>query len=171
MENTGLKWGLIGAAASLLISLITYLIGPKVYIYADKYISAVAILIIMYLSGKEAREKQGGYITFQEIIRPIFLTFVIIAVASTLIQLLMMKVVDPGMAETLKQVAMDGMEKAKSFIGDEAYDKAMEEMEGKDFSGSFKDSALGLAFSIIFGFGLSAIYAAIMKKKNPELVQ
>lgn len=168
MQNTGVKWGLIGGALSVLISLLTYLIGPSIYIKLGSWLGFVSILVILALAGREEREKHGGFISFQEILRPIFLTFVIILVVSTLMQVLMMKVIDPGLADIIKQTTMEGMEKMKGLLGDEGYEKAMEELNGKDFSGSFRDTALGFAFNILFGFGLSALYAVIMKRKNPE---
>ena len=170
MQNTGVKWGLIGGALSVLISLLTYLIGPTYYIKLGSWLGFLSILIILALAGREERNNHGGFISFQEILRPIFLTYVIILVISTIMQVLMMKVIDPGLADTIKQTTIEGMDKLKGFMGDEAYDKAMEDINTKDFSGSFRDTALGLAFNILFGFGLSALYAVIMKRKNPEVL-
>ena len=169
MQNTGVKWGIIGGVTLILIGLLTYVISPNTYLTTAKWLGFVAILVILYMAGKEEREKHGGYITFQELLRPIFLTYVIIAVFSVIEQYLMLRVVDPGMVDTLKQMSMEGMEKMKSFIGEDAYEKAMEEMEKNEFAPTLRTSALTLAVSIIIGFIISAIYAAVMKRKNPEL--
>ncbi|HMG15066.1 MAG TPA: DUF4199 domain-containing protein [Saprospiraceae bacterium] len=170
MQNTGVKWGLIGGALSVLISLLTYLIGPTMYIKLGSWLGFISILVVLALAGREERKNHGGYISFQELLRPIFLTFVIILVISTLMQVIMMKLIDPGLADIIKQTTIEGMEKLKGLMGDEAFDKAMEDINAKDFSGSLRDTGLGLAFNILFGFGLCALYAVIMKRKNPDLL-
>ena len=80
----------------------------------------------------------------------------------------MYKFVDPGLIDVTKQIAMEGMEKMKGILGEEGYEEAMEQMETQDFAPSIRQSLLGLAFSIILGFGVSAIFAAIIKRKQPE---
>lgn len=168
MENSGVKWGVIGAVASLIITLLTYIMGHKFYLQAGSWIGLGVSLFILYLSGKEARDNHGGFASFQELLRPIFTSYIIMAVASGIIQYAMFKFVDPGLAETTKQIALEGMEKMKGLLGEEGYETALEEMEKQDYGASIRQSMLGLAFNIIIGFGISAIFAAVMKRRQPE---
>ena len=168
MENSGVKWGVIGAVATVLISLLTYIVGQKFYLQAGSWIGMFAGLFFLYKSGIEARQQAGGYISFQEVLKSVFTTYIIMTVASTIMQYVMYKFVDPGLIDVTKQIAMEGMEKMKGILGEEGYEEAMEQMETQDFAPSIRQSLRGLAFSIILGFGVSAIFAAIIKRKQPE---
>ena len=57
MENSGVKWGVIGAVATVLISLLTYIVGQKFYLQAGSWIGMFAGLFFLYKSGIEARQQ------------------------------------------------------------------------------------------------------------------
>ncbi len=167
MQNTGIKWGVIGAIATLIISLLTYLIGPKFYLQAGSWVGLLVLISLLVMAGKEERAKMGGFITFQEALKPIFMTYIIVAVASTIMQIIMYKLVDPGLAELTKEMSMEGLQKMKGILGEEGYEAAMEEMEKQDFGGSIRQYVVGLATNILIGFGISALVAMFIKRKNP----
>lgn len=168
MNNTGVKWGVIGAISTLVISLVTYVVGPKFYLQAGSWVGLIVLISILVMAGKEERAKMGGYISFQEVLKPIFMTYIITAVASTIMQILMYKVVDPGLADLTKEITMEGLQKMKGVLGEEGFEAAMEEMEKQDFGGSIRQYVVGLATNILIGFGISALIAYFLKRKNPE---
>ncbi len=167
MQNTGIKWGVIGAIATLIISLLTYLIGPKFYLQAGSWVGLLVLISLLVMAGKEERAKMDGFITFQEALKPIFMTYIIVAVASTIMQIIMYKLVDPGLADLTKEMSMEGLQKMKGILGEEGYEAAMEEMEKQDFGGSIRQYVVGLATNILIGFGISALVAMFIKRKNP----
>ncbi len=168
MDNTGIKWGVIGAVSTLVISLVTYLIGPKFYIQGGSWIGLVALIVILVMAGKEERTKLGGFANFQELLRPIFMTYIITAVASTILQVIMYKVVDPGLADLTKQISLESLQKMKGMLGEEGYESALEEMEKQDCGGSVRQYIVGLAMNLLIGFGVSALISAIIKRTRPE---
>ena len=167
MENSGIKWGIIGAISTVVISLLTYMVGPKFYLQGGSWIGLIALLVFMVMAGREERSKQGGFLNFQEALKPIFLCFIITTFSSTVLQILMYKVIDPSLAETTKQIAIEGIQKLKNFLGEEGYEKAMEGIESQDFS-SIRQYVVGFATNILLGFGFSALVALFIKKNRPE---
>jgi hypothetical protein len=146
---------------------VTYLIGPKVYLQLGSWVGLIVLIVLLVMAGKEERAKMGGYITFQEILKPMFLAYIIISFVSTLVQLLMFKLVDPGLADITREMSIEGLQKMKGILGEEGYETAMEATEKQDFSGSIKQSILGFAFNIIIGFGICALIARIMRRNPP----
>jgi len=175
-KSKAVQYGIIGSIISIVLGIIMYIMGPD--LFKNWVLSIViwifliiVVTVIMSLSAGAFKKSNGGYVSFQRAFREAFIPAVIMAVVGLLFNILLMNVIDPGYTEELK-VAIEEMvttQYENAGMSEDAIDKQLAKMEKND-----QFSILGQTKSTLFGlilYGVIAlIIAAIVKKKNPDLV-
>ncbi len=166
MENPSIKWGVYLAIASIASLLLFYLINPELIFSVNSYLGFVITIAILVFACKEVRENSGGFASFGEMFQTAFITFAIGSLIGVVFQYILMNFIDPGLIEMQKEISIEAMEKMSSFIGEEAMEVAIEEVENSNPT-SIGKMGIGYIFMLVFGAILASIIALIMKKKNP----
>jgi len=168
-SNTGLIYGVICGVAVIAFTLLLYIAGVEWYTSPLAYVGFVIPIIIGTLGGIKQRTLQGGYITFKEALKTIFIIFIISILLDTIFSYLLLNVIDVPFREAIMQDAAIKMEKFLIKMGtpQDAIDKAMADFDNPD---NFKPGKilLGVFFRMIGWFIVALIIAAIIKKKRPE---
>nr|WKN34286.1 DUF4199 domain-containing protein [Tunicatimonas sp. TK19036] len=162
----GLILGLINIVYTAAVFLIDYHLLQNPLFASVPFIVTVAIL---FVAGFELRKKNEGYLTFKNALVSTFVIYAIAAFMVVVYNILQYNVFTPEIAEELqKNVLNQQVAVWESFgMSDEEIDAAAAEMQGKNMYGATWQ-LIGLAGNLVFGFILSLVVAAIVKKKEPE---
>lgn len=166
MNKHFVKYGLYAGGASILITLLLYVIDPKIMLQVSNWIIFILSVVFMVMAAKGKRSEQGGFISFKEAFTESWLTYLVYALVSLVFTYLLFNVIDPDLKDTVKEIAMEAMEKMSGLLGEEGTAKAIEELEKQD-SFSIGGLAQSTAFALVFGALISLIIAAVVKKEKP----
>ncbi|MDO6812426.1 DUF4199 domain-containing protein [Tenacibaculum soleae] len=159
--NYGLYLGLIG----IFIHLIFYATGNLIkFQWITGVLGFVAMIALIILGIKKFKANTGGFLTFGEALKVGVGIAVFSAVISAVYTLIFINVIEPGfeaqMMEIQKQAWLD------AGMNDEQIE-ASEEM-AKKFGGPAITIPVSIVVSAFFGFIISAIGGAIMKKTEED---
>jgi hypothetical protein len=165
MENqttttrTALKWGVIIGIISILYStaiMVSGQIGNQALSYPIYLIIGVGI----YLAMNEFKKENQGFMSYGQGLGVGTLMSAICGIISNFFSMAYMKFIDPTITEQIMKKAIEDME--KKGIPDDQIDQAME--MSKMFMNPGAMFVMGLLGTILIGFILSLIIAAIVKK-------
>ncbi len=163
-----LNFGLYSGIAAIIISVINYAIGdiydPHWWVAVVSSIVAIAIIV---LGIKNVKDLNGGYLTLGEAIKTGLGIAVIGGIISVLYTFIFTSFIEPDFYTRMAEVAQQKLIDQYPNFTDEQLEAA-QEMASK-FTNPTMTAAFGLIGSLFFGFIVSLIAGAIMKKKNPEL--
>ena len=167
--NVGLVYGVICGVAVIAFTIILYVLGVEWYTSPLAYVSFLIPIVVGFLGGIKQRTLQGGYITFKEALKTVFVIFIISIILDTIFSYVLLNVIDVPFREAIMQDAAIKMEKFLIKMGtpQDAIDKAMADFDNPDNFGPGK-ILLGVFFRMIGWFIVALIIAAIIKKKRPE---
>ena len=169
MNQNAVRNGWMLGVSLIIISLVFYLISPNAFFTYASWVGFVAYIYFLYRAGVDERNEQGGYISFGEAFKVSFVALVIGSAIYWVFYYILFNFIDPSLADTQKQIAMEAMEKMSGLIGQEGYERMMEEMEKQDFGASIGRTLSSFAFSLILpGALFCLIIALIVRKKNTE---
>ena len=167
MNNKGLNNGLIAGLVGIIVLLISYFIDQGFYMKFAGYVVYVVYLYFMYLAAKQAREAQGGFISFSKLLAPVFLTFVVASLLVAVFQYLMYNFIDTSLLDAMYDQAILQVERMSGLIGEEGVEAALDKLEEDGVSYNFGTVAIGYGISLIIpGFIFALIIAGIMKKED-----
>lgn len=167
--NVGLTYGIISGLASVVFSLVLYLGGVKWFVHPVAYLGFVIPIVVAVLAGIKQKKLNEGYLDFAAALKVVFTTFVIGTLISTLFSYVLFNYIDVPFREALAQETVVKAQAMMQKFGasQEQIDKAIEDMM-KENNYTFGKQMTGAAFFCIFWFIISAIIAAVVKKKKPE---
>ncbi len=168
LQDFSVKNALIISLVYIVLVLVLYIIGLSYYAGFSRLVPFLVMLIMVLMAGFRMRKLNDGFIEFKQALKYIFLMFIIIEVLYTAFDILMNKVVDPNLAQEMKQIAIQKtlvwMEKFNA--PQDKIDLARKQIEAKDFSYKFSTVFLSLGIWLIIDFVIAAIYSAIIKKSK-----
>lgn len=171
MKNA-IKPGIYFGLISIILMVLIYLIDPTLIIkwWFGLLMIPVSIAIVCYF-GIEYRKSQGGYLPFKDAFIFCLSVFIISGVLSTLFNLLLYTVIDPGLPELITDATVEQTEQMMISFGapEESIDPALEQVREetpKRFSAIGQLKTFG--WSLIGYAVFSLIAGAIVKKKKPE---
>lgn len=168
--------GLIWAVINVAIFLITYYVKPNWigsgFYQAFQLLLGVGLAIYFTL---DIRNKVGGYWSFKEALRAIFLMFIMQALIVYAFTIIFGKIIEPDYAVKMKDIMVSNMTTMMEKIGssqeeiDEAIAKNEETFDNSINPGP-KELFIGVAGVIVMYFIGALIFAAIFKKDPPIFV-
>jgi len=167
-SNPLVQFGIISAVVGILVYVILYLGGVKLFMSPVAYIGYAIPIVFAVLACLKQKKNDGGFLEFSKALKISFGVFVITAITTTIVSYVLMNYIDKEFSEAMQQASMEMTEKMMKKFGapQDSIDKAIAEAsKSNPFSAS--KMALGFAFSCIFWFLISLIVALIVKKKNP----
>jgi hypothetical protein len=132
----------------------------------------VVSLVIYILFTLDLRKKVGGFWTFKEALKGIFIMSIIANSITTVFNYLFYNFIEPDGFEKIKGYVLEGTTKTLESLGmsGDALDAGLEEAT-KSLQDQYHPSPLialkNLAIAIVIGFVMSLIFAAIFKKNPP----
>lgn len=166
MDKHFVRQGLYAGGASVLITLALYIIDPKMMLKVGNWLIFVLSIVFMVMAAKGKKKDNGGFISFKEAFTESWLTYLIYALISLVFSYLLFNIIDPSLKDTVKEIAMEAMEKMSGLLGEEGTAKAIEELEKQD-SFSIGNLLQSTVFSLIFGAVIALIIGAAVKKEKP----
>lgn len=171
--KTALYWGVVSGIASIILSVLMYVLGfmPTSFgrIALSMLISLALLIIILVMAIKSYRSLLGGAITFGQAFKFGFFVLLFGTAISSIYTFIFLQFIDP---EYLKNVMDQFMTNLEEFmlnrgVPEDQVAKAMEEAN-KPLPGPAKSAIQGFFQILIFSTIVNLIVAAIMKK-NPEI--
>lgn len=167
--NGAVKHGLIIGVISIVVTTITYLMGPDAFSGPLSY-AMIPITIGLYVYfGIQGRKENGGYFTFGEAFKYIFTMGVVSTILSMVYQYVLFGIIDPDFYVQVGEAALEKTVGVYEAMGmdQSQIDTAMDQArEGLGYT--IKNVLIGFGFSLVIGAIGAAIIGAIIKKQNPE---
>lgn len=166
----GIKYGIILGLIAVIYLLMLYLIDTQMMFGWWGLLLLPIAIAVLVIGGKERRKELGGAISFKEALKTCFMISVIYGVFYVLFEYLLYNVIDPNLTTMVKEYSIEQSVKWMEKFGtpQDQIDKMISKMEKEDYGMTLKNTVWAFAFVCIFGFILSAIVAAIIKKKPVE---
>jgi hypothetical protein len=169
VKKNGIKFGIIVAVVSILITTIIYTVDPTMFVSIGLGIGIFIINLIIGIYAVITTKKQmGGYIEFKEALGVYVLTMALGAFIGTAYMGILFNLIDPGVKEIISEAVIQmSVKMMQSFGADaEAIRKSVEDIKATDsfsFFGLFKSFMGNLVVTILIGL----IVAAATKKNRP----
>jgi len=167
--NNGLFIGGISAVLNILIYYIyPQMMGNTLYGIFMMFI-AMGLYIFFTI---DLRKKIGGFWSFKEALKGIFLMSFIAGLLSTFVNFVFYKFIEPGAFEQISGIIIENLSVTYEKLGmdqdtiDKTIEKVLESMKSQ-FNPSFEDLLKTLGIGVLIQFIMSLIFAAIFKKEQP----
>lgn len=167
--NNGVIIGIIGS----LLGILPYYIAPSMMgsIWYGLVVSLISLVIYIILTF-DLRKKIGGYWTFREALKGIFLMAFIAGLIVTVINNVFFKLIEPGAFAKISEFVQQGLSNSFAKMGmnqdqiDVEVGKALQRLKAQLDPGP-KELMLHLGISVLVQFIMSLIFAAFFKKNPP----
>ncbi len=167
MNNYNAKFGLYAGIIGLLAVLGFNLISTRAMITWSSWIGIVASIVAMVLAVKEEKAIHKGSISFGSAFKHAWVTYLIYGAIITLFTYLLYSVIDPTLKEEGLKITIDALSKMSGMMGEEAYEKMIEELEKTDNFG-LSNILKGFVVQLIFPGAFAAAIIAMIMKKEPN---
>jgi uncharacterized protein DUF4199 len=167
--NYGLTYGVILGLVMIIYTVILYLGGVKLFISPLAWVAWCIPIVVAVLGGLKQKKALGGYMSYGEALKTVFLICVIGSLISTIFSYVLFNIIDEPFRQALAQETAVIQEKMMRKFG--ASDALIEKSVADTLNGNsytIGKIMLGYAFGLIFWFIVSLIIAAIIKKNKPE---
>jgi hypothetical protein len=165
--------GVIIGILSTLIGVITYYVFPSLLGSMSFGIATLVVSLLIYIFFTiDLKKKIGGFWTFKEALKGIFLMSFIAGLIYSLVNVVFYKFIEPGAFEKIAGFMESGMSQTFENMGmeqekiDEAVAKQIEGIKAQ-YDPTFAQFFKNLGIAVIIQFVMSLIFAAIFKKETP----
>lgn len=165
--------GVIIGILSTVIGVVTYYVFPSLLGSMSFGIGTLVVSLLIYVFFTiDLRKKIGGFWTFKEALKGIFLMSFIAGLIYSLANVVFYKFVEPGAFEKIAGFMESGMSQTFENMGmeqekiDEAVAKQIEGVKAQ-YDPTFAQFFKNLGIAVIIQFVMSLIFAAIFKKETP----
>lgn len=168
--NPGVKWGLIAGAVGIIAGVILYNIDvPMLFSLKFGFLTLFMNSIFGVLAGLERKRQQGGFIGIKGGLQPVFTTFVIASLLTTVFNYILANYIDTTIPAQIKQATLESFMATKHFaqaIGStqQEFEKGVEDIKSHDFTVTFASSFIGYLIGLFQCFVVSVILALIIRK-------
>jgi|SRR5690606_6424778 len=172
-KSLAIKYGLIWTAINIVIFLVIYYGLPEIMgTWKHSAIQFIVGLGLATYFTLTIRSQVGGFWSFSEALKSIFILFIIPTVILYFFSLIFAKWIEPEYPQKITEITLNTTVELMEKIEDdqEVIDEAIEEVELsmiKQFNPSFMDIVKSLVFSVLVYFVGAMIWAAIFKKDRP----
>lgn len=165
--------GIIVGILSLVIGIVVFYAAPSLLGSMGFGIGSMVVSILIYIFFTlDLRKKIGGFWTFREALKGIFLMAFVAGLLYSVVNFAFYKFVEPNAFETVAPYMEAGTSKTLENMGmeqeqiDEAISKEMEGVK-EQYNPTAMQFFKNLGIAIIIQFVMSLIFAAIFKKEEP----
>jgi hypothetical protein len=165
--------GVIIGILSTVIGVVTYYVFPSLLGSMSFGIATLVVSLLIYIFFTiDLKKKIGGFWTFKEALKGIFLMSFIAGLVYSLANVAFYKFIEPGAFEKIAGFMESGMSQTFENMGmeqekiDEAVAKQIEGIKAQ-YDPTFAQFFKNLGIAVIIQFVMSLIFAAIFKKEAP----
>ena len=169
--NHAVKWGLISAAISIIITLLLYVVDYTLMVQLKFLFFSLAIYLgLVIYAGIDYRKSVGGYLDFGKAFLHGFIVFALSGLVSTIFSILLYTVIDPELPTKLVDASMENTRAMMENFGapadsiDEALEKAKADTEKRFTVGGM---AIGYIWAVAVSAILALITGLIVRKRQP----
>lgn len=173
LNNHAAKNGLIVGVIGFVITILTYYMAPAMLGNTMFGVGMMFVSLILYIIFTlDLRKKIGGYWSFKDALRGIFLMAFIAGLVSLVANYIFYNFIEPGVYDKISGYVVQGLTETFEKMGmdQEQIDKQIEGMQDSlraQYSPTIGDLLKSLGLAILVEFVLSLIFAAIFKKDRP----
>lgn len=165
--------GLIVGILSIVIGVVTYYVFPSLLGSMLFGIGTLIVSMLIYIFFTlDLRKKIGGFWTFREALRGIFLMAFVAGLLYSVFNYIFYKFIEPEAFDKIAAYMESGMTKTFENMGmdqekiDEAVSKQIEGVQAQ-YQPTFAQFFKNIGISVIVQFVMSLIFAAIFKREKP----
>lgn len=171
MQNnkSAITYGVIAGLIYCVLSTVSWVMGTSAYTgFMMIYTWVPVIFILMLVGAFQERKAKGGYASFKEILRFVFLAYITYEVIYMIYYVLLYQIIDTSLSQ---KVLQESLEKTRAFMekmgaSETDIDKAMDKAREQGETSIFQQVFLGFGLALVFDFIKAAIIAAIVKKEK-----
>lgn len=172
--SLSIKWGIIIAIINILLytTLNKFLMNSENMTLYYVAIGSTFVLTIVLLSflARQQRSALGGFISFKQCFRTLFIAILIICVTSFLYQQIYLKFIDPSFLDRMKEATLAFTEKMGA--GQEQLDDVAEKMDKQIAeSNSVSRQLLSVVWAVVFYSIIGFVISAIVRKNKPLFIE
>lgn len=170
IKKLALRNGLLIGAISIVLTFVLWIVDPLMQ-YTNTAASlglAVLVLVLFVIFGLEIRKTLGGYWTFGEAFKGLFIMSLYVSILTILFNYILFTFIDPTLSQRVSEAIIAKVTESLSTSGlsQEKIDDVTKSMHGK-FDASLKNEAVNLGVGLIFYAVVDLVIAAIIKKNPP----
>lgn len=165
--------GLIIGILSVIFGVVVYYVAPALFGAMWFSIANVIFFLILYIFFTiDLRKKIGGYWSFRQALKGIFIMALIASLVATVVNYVFYKFIEPGGFAKISGFVEQGMTKTFENLGmdADAADTEVAKMVDRmrtQFDPTPMEALQNLGTAILVAFVMSLIFAAIFKKEAP----
>ncbi|HQE11723.1 MAG TPA: DUF4199 domain-containing protein [Flavipsychrobacter sp.] len=172
--SLSIKWGIIIAIINILLytTLNKFLMNSENMTLYYVAIGSTFVLNIVLLSflARQQRSALGGFISFKQCFRTLFIAILIICVTSFLYQQIYLKFIDPSFLDRMKEATLAFTEKIGA--GQEQLDDVADKMDKQIAeSNSVSRQLLSVVWAVVFYSIIGFVISAIVRKNKPLFIE
>ncbi len=154
--------------AAMVIGIIAFVIAsPRGYLQYGQYVLFLIALVVMVKTGLEERQLNGGYASFGDIFKAIFICIAVGYAIRFIGNYIAFNFINPDLSVIYQDIAIEAMEKMSGFLGDEAVDASIEALEEQS-PGSIGNNIMQYVTLLLMTGGIvNAIISLILRKERP----
>jgi hypothetical protein len=172
-EKPLVKWGLFLGGVNVVYLLLLYIVDVSLLIsFWNSAISLVLVVVFMVLGTREQRKLNDNALPYGEAVVTGIGIGVISSIVGVAFNAVLYNVIDPGLADTIKELTIENTASMMEKFGasDADIEKALEGMEARDFKQDFRSLVTALLISSIFSAVVALIVGAFVKR-TPDLFE
>lgn len=173
LNKAAVNNGLIIGILSVVIGIVTYYMFPSLLGSMSFGIGILIVSLVIYIFFTiDLRKKIGGYWSFREALKGIFLMAFVAGILYSVVNYAFFTFVEPGGFEKISGHVESNMSKTFESMGmeqdqiDEAVSKQVEGLKAT-YAPTPMDFLKNLGIGVLVEFIMSLIFAAIFKKEHP----
>lgn len=173
LNQASINNGLIIGTLAAIINIIVYYVSPSSMGSTSFGIIMMVVSLGLYIFFTlDLRKKIGGFWSFREALKGIFLMSFIAGLLGIVVNFVFYKFIEPGAYEKISGYVVENLSKTYEKLGmdqdtiDQTIDKVLESMKSQ-FNPSLMDLLKTFGIAVLVQFIMSLIFAAIFKKEQP----
>lgn len=168
VKKIALNYGLLLALAIIVLSVIVYALGMSVeQPWWQSLLSFVFMIAIIWMGLKAYKLGSGGFMSLGDALKVGLAISVISGIVGSIFTYIFITFIEPDFIAQMLQTTQENMVEQNPDMTQEQLDMAMGMSE--KFLSPWIMVALGIIYSLFFGFIISLIEGLILKNNRPEL--
>jgi len=168
-RNESIKYGVIAGLLLATLHIGAWTMGTSTYVSVIGIESFTPYMIIIFLiAGFHVRKLNGGFLTFKEGMKFVFLAYVIVAIIEAINSYILFTVLDKDLTARVLEITREKTLKMMQNFGASAEQikEATDKIDAEKKETSFRNIFLGTGMNLIWYFVKSMVIAIILKKEQ-----
>lgn len=165
--SESIKYGVIAGLIYSIIHIGAWTMGTSTYVSVIGIETFIPYMIGLFIfAGFSVRKQNGGFLSFKQAIKFVFLAFVIVALIEAFTNYILFNVLDKDLTAKVLQITREQSLKMMQKLGlsQEQIDSAINKIDTEKKETGFKTIFLGLGMALVWNFVKSMLISILVKK-------